>query len=237
MVLCGVGGVQSQSITVDKQMKRYNIPRLAFINKLDRQGSDPLAVLQAMRSKLRLNAALMQVPIGLQENHKGIVDLVTKKAYINTGDYGETITEIDIPADLVTEVESKRTELIERLAEVDNKIEELYLSEKEPSDEELMQAVRRATLSLSFVPVFMGSAYKNKGVQHLLDAVGSFLPSPLDAKYSYLDQNNNETEVEMQPLDELPLVALAFKLGISLLICIFRARSIWPTDLLTDIPR
>jgi len=212
MVLCSVGGVQSQSITVDRQMKRYSVPRIAFINKCDRMGAAPFRVVDELREKLRLNAALVQVPIGLEDMHSGCVDIIEQKAYVNFGESGEVIEEGPIPEDLLDLVQEKRQELIERLAEVDEEIEELFLMEEEPDAATLKAAVRRATVATKFVPVFVGSAYKNKGVQPLLDGVDAYLPSPLERKYEYLDLNDEEKPKSLACDDTQPLVALAFKL-------------------------
>ncbi|GBG29288.1 Elongation factor G, mitochondrial [Hondaea fermentalgiana] len=212
MVLCSVGGVQSQSITVDRQMKRYNVPRVAFINKLDRMGANPDKVLDAIREKLRLNAAMMQVPIGLEENHDGIVDIVDQVAYTFHGPNGEEVRKGPIPEDLADKVEMRRMELLERLGEVDEEMEEFFLMEEMPEPDALRAAIRRATIANTFVPVFMGSAFKNRGVQPLLDGVENFLPSPLDMKYSYLDLADEEASKPLACDAKAPLVALAFKL-------------------------
>lgn len=137
LVLCGVSGVQSQSLTVDRQMKRYNVPRLAFINKLDRQGSNPNKVINDLRHQLKLNAAAVQIPIGLEDNHKGVVDLVKNKSYTFGGEKGETVVEGEIPDDMKDLVQEKRIELIEKLADVDDEIGELFLMEEEPTVEQL----------------------------------------------------------------------------------------------------
>ena len=212
LVLCGVAGVQSQSITVDRQMKRYGVPRLAFVNKLDRQGANPFRVKDALVEKLRLNAVMYQVPIGLEENHKGAVDLVTMKAYVNEGASGETVTEIPIPADLVDQAKEYRQILIEKLADVDETIGDKFLMGEELSVEEIQAATRRAVISLKLVPVFCGSAFKNKGVQLLLNGVTKYLPTPAEKKEHALDNDNNEERVELTPDPTKPLVALAFKL-------------------------
>ena len=212
MVLCGVSGVQSQSITVDRQMKRYNVPRLAFINKLDRAGANPFRVIQAIREKLFLNAAAIEIPIGLEDQHKGVVDLVKMKAFYFDGENGENIREEAIPADLQALADEKRQEFIAKLADVDDAIGEKFLMEEAISEAELKAGIRRATIALKFVPVFMGSAYKNKGVQLLLDGVGSYLPNPTEVKNEALDQNKAEEKVVIPSDTSAPLVALAFKL-------------------------
>ena len=207
-----MGGVQSQSITVDRQMRRYDVPRLAFINKLDRAGADPLRVIKQLRDKLRLNAAAVQVPIGLEDSHAGVVDLVSMRAYNFAGPSGEKIEEIQISEDLKSIAEAARNELVERVAEVDDEVGELFLMEQEVPAETLQHAIRRATVSLNFVPVFMGSAFKNKGVQLLLDGVSKYLPSPAEVVNEALDLNNQEAKVPIACDRDGPLVALAFKL-------------------------
>ena len=212
MVLCGVSGVQSQSITVDRQMKRYNVPRLAFINKLDRAGSNPFRVIQAIREKLFLNAAAVQVPIGLEDQHKGVVDLIKMQAYFFEGEDGENVVTKEIPAESMELAKEKREELIGKLADVDDILGEKFLMEEEITADDIAAAVRRQTILLKFVPVFMGSAFKNKGVQPLLDGVASYLPSPPEVRNEALDQNKGEEKVVVPSDPKAPLVALAFKL-------------------------
>lgn len=212
MVLCGVAGVQSQSYTVDRQMKRYNVPRLAFVNKLDRQGSNPENVIKQLREKLKLNAVAVQIPVGLSEAHEGVIDLIEQKALRFEGGNGEIIKEEPVPENLKKNVEQKRQALIEAVADVDEVIAEMFLSEEPISSAELRAAIRRQTIALKFVPVFMGSAFKNKGVQPLLDGVDHFLPQPDQVENIALDNDNNElpTKVKIDPT--LPFVGLAFKL-------------------------
>jgi elongation factor G len=212
LVLCGVAGVQSQSITVDRQMKRYSVPRLAFVNKLDRQGANPFRVKDALLEKLKLNAVMAQLPIGLEEHHKGIVDLVTMKAYINEGPQGETVREEEIPADMLEQAKEYRTYLIEKCADVDDVIAEKFLNEQEPTQAEIKAAIRKGVIALKLCPVFCGSAFKNKGVQKLLDAVLAYLPTPNEKKEHALDLNKNEEKIELHPDNNKPLCALAFKL-------------------------
>jgi len=188
LVLCGVAGVQSQSITVDRQMRRYNVPRLAFINKLDRTGANPFRVIDQLREKLRLNAAATQIPMGLEDKHMGVVDLISQKAYFNEGEDGENVIERDIPADFVDEAKKMRHELVARVADFDEAVADKFLMEEEVSTELLRAAIRKGTIALKFVPVFMGSAYKNKGVQKLLDGVQLFLPNPTEVHNKALDQ-------------------------------------------------
>lgn len=212
LVLCSVGGVQSQSITVDRQMRRYDVPRLAFINKLDRAGADPFRVVKQLREKLRLNAAAVQYPIGLEDAHSGVVDLISMKAIAFKGPSGEKIETYEIPVDLVQRCTDARKSLIEHLANVDDEIGELYLMEEDISEGTLRDAIRRSTISLQFVPVFMGSAFKNKGVQLLLNGVTNYLPCPTDVKNEAIDLNNQDERVTIPCDVNKPLVALAFKL-------------------------
>ncbi|MBC7456723.1 MAG: GTP-binding protein, partial [Bdellovibrionaceae bacterium] len=198
LVLCGVSGVQSQSITVDRQMKRYSVPRLAFINKLDRQGANPFRVKDALVEKLRLNAFMANIPIGLEDKHVGIVDLITMKAYQNEGEDGETIAEIPMPADMVEQAQEYRQILIGKLADVDATIEEKFLMEEEPTVDEMRAAMRAGVISLKLVPVFCGSAFKNKNVQHLLDAVNFYLPNPTEKIEHALDLNKGEEKFPLK---------------------------------------
>ena len=213
LVLCGVAGVQSQSITVDRQMRRYHVPRVAFINKLDRSGADPFRVVTALREKLSHNAVLIQLPIGLEDSHKGVIDLVSQKAIYFEGENGESLrVENTIPEDLVEDVKKYRSELIGAVADFDDAVGEKFLMEEEPTEEEVRQAIRKGTLSLRLTPVFCGSAYKNKGVQTLLDGVSFYLPNPTEIENEALDQSDNEKPVPLSPEADKPLVALAFKL-------------------------
>ncbi|MEQ1722530.1 MAG: elongation factor G [Pseudobdellovibrio sp.] len=212
LVLCGVSGVQSQSITVDRQMKRYNVPRLAFVNKLDRQGANPFRVKDALVEKLRLNAFMANIPIGLEDKHVGIVDLISMKAYQNEGEDGETIKEIPIPADMVESAKEYQQILIGKLADVDDGIAEKFLMEEMPTVEEMRAAMRKGVIALKLVPVFCGSAFKNKNVQHLLDAVNFYLPNPTEKTESALDLSKNEEKFPLVTDNDKPLVMLAFKL-------------------------
>jgi len=213
LVLCAVAGVQSQSLTVDRQMKRYHVPRLAFINKLDRQGSNPWKVVQDLRKQLRLNAAAVQVPIGLENDHVGVIDIIDKKALYFKGDNGEVVEISDsIPEHVKESVESKRFELIEKLADVDDTIAEMFLMEEIPSPDLIKAAIRRQVIGCKFVPVFMGAAFKNKGVQALLDGVVDYLPEPYEKPNYALDKSQNEAPVLLSARPEDPLLALAFKL-------------------------
>ena len=212
LVLCAVAGVQSQSITVDRQMTRYNVPRIAFINKMDRSGANPYRVAAQLREKLGHNAHMIAMPIGAEDKFEGVIDLINMKANYYDGDNGENIRLEEIPADLLPKAQELRHELVGAMADFDDDVAHLYLDDKDVSPEMLMQAVRKATLSLKFVPVMMGSAYKNKGVQLLLDNVCSILPNPSEVENIALDQDNNEAKVAMESTPDKPFVALAFKL-------------------------
>lgn len=212
LVLCSVGGVQSQSITVDRQMRRYEVPRVAFINKCDRMGADPWKVLNQARSKLRHHSAAVQVPIGLEEEFQGLVDLIEQKALYFQGSNGEKIVSAEVPSKLQEMVADKRRELIEVVSEVDDVLAEAFLNDEPISASELKAAIRRATVARKFVPVYMGSAFKNKGVQPLLDGVLDYLPCPTEVENYALDQNKSEEKVQLGGTPVGPLVALAFKL-------------------------
>ena len=212
LVLCGVAGVQSQSITVDRQMRRYNVPRVAFINKLDRSGANPFRVLEALREKLRLNAVMVQIPMGVEDQIKGVVDLVTMKAYFNEGEDGETVVEREIPAEFAEQAKEYRHELIGKAADFDDALAEKFLMEEEPTVDELKAAIRKGTLELKLTPVFCGSAYKNRGVQKLLDGVEDYLPNPSEVKNTGLDLDKGEEKIEMKIDPKAPFVGYAFKL-------------------------
>ena len=211
LILCSVGGVQSQSITVNRQMTRYKVPRIVFINKCDRTGANPYRVTQQLRDKLDLNAVLLQLPIGLEADLKGVVDLVTMKALYFEGDNGEVIREAEIPVELQEEADAKREELLDAASMYSEELMEAIL-EGTPTEEMIRDAVRVGTLSLELVPVFMGSAYKNKGVQAMLDAVLAYLPTPRDIENTALDLANDEKEIVLTSNTDDPLISLAFKL-------------------------
>ncbi len=213
LVLCSVSGVQSQSITVDRQMRRYNVPAIAFVNKCDRAGADPLRVCQQLRDVLKHNAVMIQHPIGLEDKHNGVVDLVTMKAIYYDGDSGENIRYEEIPADLVEICRAQREKLVEALGDFDDGIMAKYLEGEEVTAEEMIPVIARTCKTRELTPVCLGSAYKNKGVQTLLDNVCTYLPSPLECKYEALDQEHEEAVVKLNPADtSLPTVLLAFKL-------------------------
>jgi elongation factor G len=213
LVLCGVSGVQSQSITVDRQMRRYSVPRVAFINKLDRSGANPYRVTEQLRDKLNHNAVMMQIPIGVEDKHAGLVDLMTMKAYTFHGPNGEEIKEIPIPDDLKDTANERRTMLLDALSNFSDELTELILEEKEIPLKMLKDVVRKATIEMKLTPVFMGSAFKNKGVQLLLNGVSDFLPSPYDVHNYALDiSTKSEEKIEMFADASKPFVGYAFKL-------------------------
>ncbi|MCS5619457.1 MAG: elongation factor G [Myxococcota bacterium] len=211
LILCGVAGVQSQSMTVDRQMKRYNVPRIAFINKLDRSGANPAKITGQLREKLGHNAVMMQLPIGLEADFNGVVDLITMKAIYYEGDNGENIVEKDIPEAMQAEAETAREEMLDAVSMFSDELMEAILEEK-VTEELIHPAVRAGVLSLSLTPVYLGSAYKNKGVQTLLNAVNRYLPAPTDIKNTGVDLDNDEAEVIIESDLEKSTVALAFKL-------------------------
>ncbi len=214
LVLCGVGGVQSQSITVDRQMVRYKVPRIAFINKCDRSGADPLRVARQLRDRLNHNAVMLQLPLGLEADHQGIIDLITMKTITFEGSHGETLVEGEIPAGLRDLAREKRDEMLDAVSLFSDELTEAILDEQ-VSEDLIHDAIRRGTLSLRLTPVLIGSAYKNKGVQCLLDAVARYLPGPADTINTALDLEQNEQEVQLQSSPDQPLVMLAFKLEVS----------------------
>lgn len=213
MILCAVSGVQSQTITVDRQMRRYNIPRLSFVNKMDRMGANPWKAVEQINQKLRIPAAAIQVPIGREDHFQGVIDLVQMKAIYNEGPKGEKIVVKDeLPADLVDLANEKRQVLIETLADVDDEIAELFLDEQTPTPEQIKAAIRRATIALKFTPVLMGSALADKSVQPMLDAVCDYLPNPAEVENMALDRRRDEAPVKLVSYNALPFVGLAFKL-------------------------
>ncbi len=212
LILCAVGGVQSQSITVDQQMKRYKVPCVAFINKCDRSGANPFRVIDQLKEKLGHNALTMQIPIGLEADLEGIVDLVTMKAICFDGTHGDVVRVEEIPGHLLSEARERREELIDGASLFSDTLTDAVLEEKEITTDMIISAVRRGTLARQITPVFIGSAYKNKGVQPLLDAVVDYLPCPSEVENTALDLNNNEVPVILSCDPEKPVVALAFKL-------------------------
>ncbi len=214
LVLCAVGGVQSQSVTVDRQMRRYGVPRIAFVNKCDRTGADPYKVAEQLRTKLGHNPVVLQIPVGLEGDHQGVVDLIRMKALRFEGPHGEEVVEEEIPDHLMALAEEKREEMLDAASLFSDELTEAILEDR-VTEELIHDAIRRGTLSLELTPVLMGSAYKNKGIQPLLDAVVRYLPAPSDIRNTALDMENEEREVPLEARPDLPLVMLAFKLEVT----------------------
>ena len=211
LVLCSVAGVQSQSITVDRQLKRYHVPRIAFVNKCDRTGANPLKVRMQLREKLGLNAYMMQLPIGLEDKLEGVIDLITMKALYFEGDSGTELRVAEIPAHLLDDARKYREEMIDAASMFSDELAEAFLEGAE-TEEMIRAAVRVGTLQEAFVPVFLGSAYKNKGIQPLLDAVTYYLPNPTEITNKALDLDKNEEPVVLSTNPDDPVVSLGFKL-------------------------
>ncbi|MEQ9410390.1 MAG: elongation factor G [Fuerstiella sp.] len=217
LVLCSVGGVQSQSLTVDRQMKRYGVPRIAFINKMDRTGANPNKVMQAMRDKLKTNPVALQLPIGAESNFQGVVDLIRMEAVYCTGDEGENVERKEIPAELKDKAEAARAEMLEALSQFDDALMETLLEEGEVETKDIRRIIRDATLAQQITPVLMGSAFKNKSVQEALDAVTMYLPCPTDVEVFANDNSQPQDEdgkparVRLSNDNKDPMVAMAFK--------------------------
>jgi len=212
VVFDGVAGVEPQSETVWRQADKYKVPRLCFINKLDRLGANFEKSFQSILERLTPNAVKMQIPIGLEENHKGIVDLLTQKAYEFEGEHGEKIKEMEIPENLKEETKKLHHELKEKIVEKDSVLTEKYLEGKEITPEELRKGLRMAVIGYEIIPVFCGSALKNKGVQFVLDAIVDYLPGPLDLAAVIAHDSQTGEEIKIEPNDEAPFSALVFKL-------------------------
>jgi elongation factor G len=212
LVLCSVGGVQSQSITVDQQMKRYKVPSVAFVNKCDRSGANPFRVINQLTEKLGHNAIALQIPIGLEADFSGVVDLIAMKAIYFDGENGGILRYAEIPAHLMEEAENRREQLIDAASMFSDDLTNAVLEETEISDELLYSAIRSGALTRELTPVFMGSAYKNKGVQPLMDAITLLLPCPTEITNEALNLDRDEAPVPLVCDDDKPLVALAFKL-------------------------
>ena len=212
LVLCGVAGIQSQSITVDRQMKRYKVPRLAFINKLDRMGANPEKGIQGIRDVLGLNAVAMQIPIGLEEHLEGVVDLISMKAIYFDGEKGDDIRYEEIPEHLQEQAQQSRNDMLEAVSMFDDQMMEDLLEEKEISETTIHDAVCKGVQTLEFCPVFLGSAFKNRGVQPLLDAITRYLPSPLDADPSQAKDLESGEKLTLECDPDKPTIAMAFKL-------------------------
>ena len=212
LVLCSVSGVQSQSITVDRQMKRYKVPRIAFINKMDRAGANPYRVVDQLRDKLGHNAHLITLPIGAEDQYKGVIDLCNMKAYYFDGGNGEDVRQEEIPEELKADSQKYRDELVAEMGNFDDVVADRYLSGTPVTEDELRKAIRKATLSLKFIPVMVGSAFKNKGVQTLLDGVNFYLPNPTEVINEGLNQDKNEEKYTIECTNQGPFIGLAFKL-------------------------
>ncbi len=210
LVLCSVSGVQSQSITVDRQMKRYRVPRIAFVNKMDRAGANYQRVATQLKEKLGHHQVMLQLPIGAEDRFQGIIDPITGKAFYFDGDNGENIRVEEVPADYKDSAIAARRQIVEQVAEVDDQLAEKFVGDEEISNDELKAAIRRATIALKMTPVMCGSAYKNKGVQLLLDGVRDYLPNPTEVVNEAHDQKNNEQKVVLVSDPAKPFVGLAF---------------------------
>lgn len=213
MIVCAVSGVQSQTMTVHRQMKRYNVPRISFVNKMDRMGANPWKAVREINAKLKLAAAAVQIPIGAEDEFEGVVDLIEMKSIYFDGAKGSEIKLMDgVPGELKELAQEKRQELIEKLADVDDEIAEIFLEERKPTKEQIKAAIRRATIALKFSPVLIGSALANKGIQPMLDAVCDYLPNPTEVENFALDRSRGEEPSQLIPYNALPFVGLAFKL-------------------------
>ncbi|KLJ12243.1 elongation factor G, mitochondrial [Blastomyces silverae] len=213
LIACAVSGVQSQTMTVDRQMRRYNVPRISFVNKMDRMGANPFRTIEQINQKLKIAAAAVQVPIGAEDEFEGVVDLIRMKAIYNEGPKGEIVVEKDeIPEKVKAIAEERRRMLVETLADVDDEMAELFLDEKEPTQEQIKAAIRRSTIALKFSPVFMGSALADKSIQPMLDGICDYLPNPSEIENLALDQKREEAPVKLVSYRSLPFVGLAFKL-------------------------
>ena len=211
MVLCAVGGVQSQSVTVDRQMKRYGVPRIAFINKMDRTGADPEVVRQDMIEKLGLNVVPIQMTMGMANDFVGVIDLVTMTALFFDGEKGETVREEPIPADYADIAVEARAQMLESISMFNDKLMEMLLEDQPIETDMIRQIIRQATINREIVPLMLGSAYHNKGVQPLMDAVIYYLPSPVDCTNFARNHDNAGAEEPLTCDPNAPLVAMAFK--------------------------
>ncbi|MCA9188112.1 MAG: GTP-binding protein, partial [Planctomycetales bacterium] len=212
LVLCAVGGVQSQSITVDRQMKRYHVPRLAFVNKMDRTGADPYRVTQQLREKLGIDAVMIQLPIGAGEKFEGVIDLIKMKATYFDGKDGEKVRYEDIPADKQAEADEYRHAMLESLSMYSDELMELLLAEEDIDENMIHDVITEAVRGERITPVMMGTAYRNKGVQLLLDAVVRYLPSPLEREIKARAYDNPDERVALVPEPDKPFVGMAFKI-------------------------
>ena len=213
LVLCAVGGVQAQSLTIDRQMQRYHVPRLAFINKMDRVGADPVAVTEQLREKLGCDAVLMQIPIGSEAKFEGVVDLVSQTALYFDGPGGEDVRRQPIPVEMVDQAARAREQMLEALSMYSDEMMELLLSEEAVPETLIHEVIGGAVVQLEFTPVYLGSAFRNKGVQPLLDAVVRYLPSPLQSRATAFVHDDPDQKFALTPDPEKPAVAMAFKIA------------------------
>jgi len=212
MILCAVGGVQSQSVTVDRQMKRYRVPRIAFINKMDRTGADADRVCQDLEEKLGLNVVPIQLPMGAGEDFVGVIDLITMQALTFEGSAGEDVVACDIPEQYTLAAGTAREEMLDAISMFNDELMERLLEDKTVSEALIHETIRDATINRDIVPLMMGTAFKNKGVQPLMDAVCNYLPSPLDRTAVARDHDNEGAETPLVCDPDAPLVAMAFKI-------------------------
>ncbi len=212
MVLCAVGGVQSQSVTVDRQMKRYSVPRIAFINKMDRTGADPNRVRQDMVEKLGLNVVPIQLPMGAGENFVGVIDLVANKALTFDGKDGENVLQADIPAEYASAAAEARTEMLDAISMFNDEMMEMLLEDKDIDEETIHDTIRQATINRDIVPLMVGTAFRNKGIQPLMNAICRYLPSPLDRQAFARDHDNEGAETPLSCDPDAALVAMVFKI-------------------------
>ena len=229
-LFCAVSGVEPQSETVWRQADKYKVPRICFVNKMDRAGADFLNVVKEIKDKLNAKPVPLQIPIGAEENFRGVVDLITKEAIVwNETDLGMTYEVVDIPEELKETVEEWRQNLVESVAEYDDNLLEKFFDDPDSiTKEEMMAAIRKAVIDMSFSPVMCGSAFKNKGVQALLDAVCAYLPSPLDLPPISGTDPDSESDVTRNPNNNEPFAALAFKIATDPFVgrlCFFRVYS------------
>jgi elongation factor G len=227
-VFCAKGGVEPQSETVWRQADRYNVPRIAYVNKMDIMGADFYNVVRMMKERLKCNPVPIQLPIGSESSFKGIIDLVTMKAYVYYDDLGNDIREEEIPDDLKDKAQQYHTALIESVAETDDELATKYLEGMELTIDEIKQGIRKATIAVELIPVLCGTSYRNKGVQKLLDAVVDYLPSPVDIPAIKGIDPSTEEEIERPSDDSAPFSALAFKIATDPFVgklCFFRVYS------------
>ena len=227
-VFCARAGVQPQSEKVWSQANKYKVPRIAYINKMDRDDANFLRAVQTMRDRLKANPVPIQMPIGAAKDFRGIIDLITMKAIIYTNDLGTNMLEEEIPAELLDEAKRLRANMIEAVAEVDDNLMEKFFAGEEFTEEEIRAGLRKGTVTLKFTPVLCGSSFKNKGVQLLLDAIVDYLPSPIDIPAIKGTTMDGETEIERKSSDDEPFAGLAFKVATDPFVgslCFFRVYS------------